>query len=303
MKYFTMLPQISYEFETGNYNLIDMFTRVGFNNNFFNNPELYYEEKRDNQISPEKTSFEKYQTFDYYWLLLLANKVYDVNSDWPTNQIQLSDLLDKYSRKKAYYIYQHAEIYPNDILYIDQSSYGVIESWNPFYRQIVIKEEYGFNLPTENLSTYSFQIRRLQTNGSYINVTNYCDPRTINFNFFGYKPYLNAPVQISSGTNQILNPFLQVDETQISTTGQLLVDGCDQTDQTSFQNSLIYKVVNNQTVSGIKVLTNNEKILSDYVEKTKINIISPTIASMYEDKAKQLMNDENATANTIVRIG
>jgi len=85
MKYFELLPKITYKFGNVEYEVANIFTRIGLNENFFNSQDLYYQERRENQTSPDKTSFEKYQTFDYYWLLMLANNVYDINKDWPIN--------------------------------------------------------------------------------------------------------------------------------------------------------------------------------------------------------------------------
>ncbi len=300
MKYFSVLPRITYKFPTGEYNVIDIFTKVALNSNFFNNTNLYYQEQSENILSPERLSFEKYQTFDYYWLLMLANNVYDVNRDWPSNQEVFGDILEKYSTLSSYFIYETAEIVKNDILYINDQSYGIIDSWNPFYKEITIKENYG--LPVDNLSNYSFEIRRLNINGTFTKLTNYCNPRTTTFNVFGYKPYLEAPSKIQLGDGRILNPFLKIDGGELSDSGELILDSCgDQ--QTDFQNSLIYKIVNNEIPFGIKVITNNERLLSEYVDKINLNIINPSIASRYEDIVKQLFNDPTATATTIFRIG
>lgn len=300
MKYFSILPRITYKFSTGDYDVIDIFTKVALNRNFFDNTNLYYQEQSENILSPERLSFEKYQTFDYYWLLMLANNVYDVNQDWPSNQEVLGNILDEYSNKKSYFIYETAEIVKNDILYLNQESYGIIESWNPFYKEIVVKENYG--LPTNNLSNYSFEIRRLNRNGTFTKLSNYCDPKTTTFNVFGYKPYLDAPSTILLGEGKILNPFLKVDGSVVSNSGELILDSCgDQ--QTFFQETLIYKVINNQIPTGVKIVNNTERLLSEYVDKINLNIINPSIAARYEDVVKQLFNDPTATATTISRIG
>lgn len=300
MKYFSILPRITYKFSTGDYNVIDIFTKVALNRNFFDNTNLYYQEQSENILSPERLSFEKYQTFDYYWLLMLANNVYDVNRDWPANQEVFGDVLDEYSKFSSYFIYETAEIVKNDILYLSNESYGIIDSWNPFYKEITIKENYG--LPTNNLSNYSFEIRRININGTFTKLSNYCDPRTTQFSIFGHKPYLEAPSKIQLGDGKILNPFLKIDGSVLSDSGELILDSCgDQ--QSDFQNTLIYKVVNNQIPLGVKVITNTERLLSEYVDKINLNIINPSIASRYEDIVKQLFNDPAATATTISRIG
>ena len=80
MIYFNLIPTIKYKFSSGEYTVADIFTRIGLNKNFFKSTELYYEETSDTVLTPERLSFTKYGTFDYYWLLMLANNVYDVNT-------------------------------------------------------------------------------------------------------------------------------------------------------------------------------------------------------------------------------
>ena len=303
MIYFNLIPTIKYTFSSGEYTVADIFTRVGLNDNFFKSTELYYEETRDTPLTPDRLSFEKYGTFDYYWLLMLANKVYDVNTDWPTSQAGFGEELDKYSNKLVYYIYDNAEILPNDILFLNDTSYGVIESWNPFYKELVIKENY--NLPTSNLSSLVFTIKRIYSDGTTTDLKTYCSTTSeANYQFtcFGFKPYLEAPSTIYGNLNNTLNPFLTV-TSQVVSDSEIQIDTCTDTDKINFQTTLIYNVVNDQTVSNIRVQTDEQRLLDEYVDKIKLNIINTTVAPLLEDKAKMMFSDATVTANTIFRTG
>lgn len=297
MKYFSMLPKIKYTFSNGEYTIIDLFTKVGFNNNFFNNTDLYYEEQSEKLLKPEKLSFEKYENFDYYWLLMLANKVIDVNQDWPSVQEDFGALLEQYSKKSVYYIYEYVDIIENDILYVNDYSYGVIESWNPFYKSIVIKENY--NLPTD-ISGVIFKIKR-SINGITEELTNTCTENNTNITAFGFKKYLKSPEKFFAGAGKVLNPFQKVVSSQV--TSELLLDTCADSDKTTFQSTLIYQYVNDLSINGITVQTQEDRLLSEYVDKIKLNIINPVYVPIIEDKIKLLMNDPTETANTIFRIG
>lgn len=298
MKYFSYLPKIKYKFTNGEYTVVDLFTKVGLNEEFYKNNTLYYQQQTDNILSPEKLSLEKYETFDYYWLLLLVNNIIDVNTDWPTIQEDFGNLLNAESKKTTYYIYETANIIENDILYVNETSYGVIDSWNPFYKAIVIKENY--NLPS-GLTGIDFEIRRLDGSGGYINLNNYCSPSTTIFTSFGSMPYLQSIHRIRKGEGCCLNPFSKIVSGQV--TDELLLNTCDATAKTAFEQSLIYKVVNNISVTGITVRTQEQRITSEYVDKVNLNIINPQLTGSLEDKIKLLLNDRSETANTIFRIG
>lgn len=303
MIYFNLIPTIKYKFSSGEYTVADIFTRIGLNKNFFKSTELYYEETSDTVLTPERLSFTKYGTFDYYWLLMLANNVYDVNTDWPVSQAGFGEELDMYSNKLVYYIYENADIIPNDILYYNNTSYGVIESWNPFYKELVIKE--NFNLPTTNLSSLTFTIKRVYSDGTTTDLNTYCSTTAEThqgFSCFGFKHYLQAPSAIYGNLGNVLNPFLTVTSQKVSES-EIQIDTCTDTDKTNFQSTLIYNVVNDQTVNDIRVMTNEQRLLNEYGEKIKLNIINSSVAPLLEDKAKMMFSDPTTTANTIFRTG
>jgi hypothetical protein len=302
MIYFNLIPTIKYKFSSGEYDVADIFIRVGLKEAFFKSQDLYYEETADPVLTPERLSFQKYGKFDYYWLLMLANNVYDVNKDWPSAQAGFSESLDKSAKKLVYYIYENADIIPNDILFLDETSYGVIESWNPFYKELVIKENY--NLPITDLSSKTFTIQRIYSDKTTTNLTTYCSTTAepnYGFNCFGFKPYLEAPSTIYGELNNILNPFSVVESQSVTTSVE--IDTCTDEDKSRFENTLIYKVVNGQTVNGIRVITNEQRLLNEYVDEMKLNIVNPSIAPLIEDKVKVMFNDPTVTANTIFRTG
>ena len=132
MTYFEKLPTIIYPFSTGERSVIDIFSRIAIKPSFFANTSFYTTQQFETVLRPDQLSYEIYKEFKYYWLLLLVNKIYDVNRDWPIQQEAFGSALEKLQNKKVYYIYENVEIVPNDILYFSENSYGVIESWNPF---------------------------------------------------------------------------------------------------------------------------------------------------------------------------
>ena len=306
MKYFETLPKITYQFSTGEYSVIDIFSRVALKPSFFANTNFYTTQQLETVLRPEQLSYETYKEFQYYWLLMLVNKVYDVNKDWPVQQEVFGSALEKLQNKKVYYIYQNVEIIPNDILYFDDKTYGVIESWNPFYKEIVIKEGTG-NLPTTNLTTA--EIRRITSaaTGSFITLTNYCDSSdplitTTAINIIGYSPFLEAPAQFIDGSNRAVNPFIGATGGTVQVPNIIIMDTCYEEDRTLFQSTILSRIINDLNVTGIKVKTKEDVFISEYYNKIKLNIIKQEILPFMMNKASMLINDETETSKNMVRI-
>ena len=306
MKYFETLPKITYQFSTGEYSVIDIFSRVALKPSFFANTNFYTTQQLETVLRPEQLSYETYKEFQYYWLLMLVNKVYDVNKDWPVQQEVFGSALEKLQNKKVYYIYQNVEIIPNDILYFDDKTYGVIESWNPFYKEIVIKEGTD-NLPTTNLTTA--EIRRITSaaTGDFITLTNYCDPtdssiNTTTINIIGYSPFLEAPAQFIDGSNRAVNPFIGATGGTVQVPNIIIMDTCYEEDRTLFQSTILSRIINDLNVTGIKVKTKEDVFISEYYNKIKLNIIKQEILPFMMNKASMLINDETETSKNMVRI-
>ena len=306
MTYFETLPTIIYEFSTGERSVIDIFSRVAMKPSFFANTSFYTTEQLETVLRPDQLSYEKYGEFKYYWLLLLVNKIYDIHRDWPLQQEVFGTALEKLQNKKVYYIYQNVEIIPNDILYFDDKTYGVIESWNPFYKEIVIKEGTG-NLPTTNLTTA--EIRRITSaaTGDFIRLTNYCDPTdssisTITIDIIGYSPFLEAPAQFIDGSNRAVNPFIGAPGGTIQVPNIIIMDTCSEEDRTLFQSTILSRIINDLNVTGIKVKTKEDVFISEYYNKIKLNIINSEIVPIIMNKANILITDTAETATTLVRI-
>ena len=302
MTYFETLPTIIYEFSTGERSVIDIFSRVAMKPSFFANTSFYTTEQLETVLRPDQLSYEKYGEFKYYWLLLLVNKIYDIHRDWPLQQEVFGTALEKLQNKKVYYIYQNVEIIPNDILYFSDTSYGVIESWNPFYKEIVIKEGYGV-LPTSDFTTAEIRRVTSASTGKFIKLTNYCDssdPSAINI--IGYSPFLEAPAQFIDGSNRAVNPFIGATGGTIQVPNIIIMDTCSEEDRTLFQSTILSRIINDLNVTGIKVKTKEDVFISEYYNKIKLNIINSEIVPIIMNKANILITDTAETATTLVRI-
>ena len=306
MTYFETLPTIIYEFSTGERSVIDIFSRVAMKPSFFANTNFYTTQQLETVLRPDQLSYQTYGEFKYYWLLLLVNKIYDIHRDWPLQQEVFGTALEKLQNKKVYYIYQNVEIIPNDILYFSDTSYGVIESWNPFYKEIVIKEGYGV-LPTSDFTTAEIRRVTSASTGKFIKLTNYCDSSdplitTTAINIIGYSPFLEAPAQFIDGSNRAVNPFIGATGGTIQVPNIIIMDTCYEEDRTLFQSTILSRIINDLNVTGIKVKTKEDVFISEYYNKIKLNIIKQEILPFMMNKTTMLINDETETSNNMVRI-
>jgi hypothetical protein len=296
MKYFETLPTITYQFSTGEYSVIDIFTRVAFKPSFFANTDFYITQQLETVLRPDQLSYETYKEYEHYWLLLLVNKIYDVNRDWPIQQEVFGTALENLQNKKVYYIYENVEIIPNDILYFSNTSYGVIESWDPFYKEIVIKE--GWGLPTANFTTAN--IHRVTSPPEFTTLTNFCTPSDSTINIIGYSPFLEAPAQFIDGSNRAVNPFTGATGGVLQ--DSIIMDTCSVENRAIFQSTILSRIINNLNVTGIKVKTKEDVFISEYYNSIKLNIIQAEILPTIIYKSRALLNASEESTKTLVRI-
>lgn len=97
MRYFSLFPKTTVEIENKQVSMVDISTRFKLLDYIKNNNEtlikLDYtieEEKR-----PEQVSYELYNSYNYTWILLTLNNVYNVYEDWVLPQSVIDKRLIK----------------------------------------------------------------------------------------------------------------------------------------------------------------------------------------------------------------
>lgn len=99
MLYFTEFPKTNVLIENKSVTLIDIFARVKLLDYIKNNQDFliqndYYIE---HEKRPEQISYELYGSYDYTWIILTLNNVYDINTDWVMPQFVLDKrMISKY---------------------------------------------------------------------------------------------------------------------------------------------------------------------------------------------------------------
>tara|TARA_R100001510_G_C7642032_1_gene199609 strand:+ start:29 stop:1057 length:1029 start_codon:yes stop_codon:yes gene_type:complete len=187
MAYFDFFDNITYNFQNGiNKNVKNIFTRPVVNNTLFSDKI----EIEDGQ-SPDQLSISLYEDPDLFYINLLSNNVIS-NDYWPVSGEEFSDLVSTNFAGYAFHMLEEpAEKPTRGDLFVLKSdfdnfipdeddpanetlTYGIVESWDPTYRKMWIKN-YSIGLTgaqtTENLfkENNRFYIFKKSIDGSYEN--------------------------------------------------------------------------------------------------------------------------------------
>jgi len=151
MAYFDFFSNTTYNFPNGiNKNVKNIFTRPTINNAYSDKIEL-----TDNQ-SPDQLSISLYENADLFYINLLNNNI--ISDDyWPVSGEEFSESIssnfagysfhmleepaDKPSRGDLFVLKSDFDnfIPDEDDLLKDTLTYGIVESWDPSYRKLWIK--------------------------------------------------------------------------------------------------------------------------------------------------------------------
>lgn len=146
MKYFTNFPIINYSFESEVIPMTNIFIRPDAVVTF--SPEVYgqYTNFVEDGMSPDDASRLIYNNDDYFWFILLQNKIMNLYKEWPTSySYWLTELTQVYPGETFYNRYI-LNIKPGDIVAkvntqtpenpyeFDKNNCGVVISYDPFLR-------------------------------------------------------------------------------------------------------------------------------------------------------------------------
>lgn len=106
MNYFTLFPKTTLSVENVNVSMVDILTRVKLLDYIKNNNDnlIQYKYTIENELRPEQVSYALYESYDYTWIILILNNVYNVHTDWVLPQTTLEKvIINKYgSIENAY---------------------------------------------------------------------------------------------------------------------------------------------------------------------------------------------------------
>lgn len=175
MKYFTFFNKIRYQFTDENLHMMNIFTRPSANVTFnFPQTEAFTYFIEDGN-SPDDVAKKIYKNDNYFWFVLMQNKITDFYKEWPSSYSHWKDELLKIYTADTFYTPYVLDIQVGDIvskvgtkkvagvtLEIDFQNAGVITEVNPYLRSFdvhmiagQIKENNNYWILRKSSFTYS----------------------------------------------------------------------------------------------------------------------------------------------------
>ena len=146
--YFDKFPRIQYRFPNNKtIEMADIFRSVKFSQETLSKPELFEEFFLTDGDRPEKIALDYYGDVKYYWVVLLANEIIDINQEWPRFSLNNLDNQNNLFYGYAFYFNDEMKIEKGDyIVKYDSGAsdgvgdeYGVVDRYTPSLNKIEIR--------------------------------------------------------------------------------------------------------------------------------------------------------------------
>lgn len=101
--------------------LVDLFRKVKISNSFLDITTNYINYQNNTVLRPEQISYNIYGSTEYFWLILLANNITNIENDWALTDEQLEKVIEqKYKNPNKIYIYKTIEIKINNTVVLQK---------------------------------------------------------------------------------------------------------------------------------------------------------------------------------------
>jgi hypothetical protein len=150
MTFFSKFPLIRYDINKDGSikTATDILRRVAIRKEIIDNSNFFENYAVQDGETPEMVAHKFYNNAKLHWVVLLTNQIIDPYFDWCLGSRSLENFLDKKYPEKAYYINnisggtgftKDTEVYNVS----DRSVRGFVESWDPTYRKLVLRDTVG----------------------------------------------------------------------------------------------------------------------------------------------------------------
>ena len=137
MAYFTKFPIVTdYDVGDKTYDMMDITRRTGFATDVKNNESYYLEHYVQDGETPIVLADRMYDDSSLFWVIMMFNDIFDINSQWPLNEVAL--------KRFVYRVYDD----PYDVkCYRSIATGAIVDSdWPDYDKQIVTNYEYEIEI-------------------------------------------------------------------------------------------------------------------------------------------------------------
>lgn len=301
--YFQKFPQLKYNLNNKNYNLLDIFRRVKFDIKTLQNKEVFFEYYMVDGDNLELLSRRYYGTPDYWWLFILSNNILN-NLEIPTDENTLQSYIDsKYYGKALFFLDYMPEIKPGDLLVkvtltgnaintIQNDNYGIVVEYNELFRFVRIKEINGTISANDNVgffrNTFPNSVFHsvIRTSGGAVEQSNWANVKKI-------IDYKDAPIQFKNTFGNYHSPYYVNENIEINST-KLGIYSASSNDINTIGNTSLYNYVSGTPDSNIASLeTYKSKVIKDNEKYRIIKILNPIYINRVASQIYSLINSDS----------
>ena len=304
--YFKNFPNIEYRFNTRGIEMVDIFRSVKFTKATLDSVELFETFSLNDGDTPEKIADQVYKDVRLYWLILLANDIIDINTEWPRfGSDESADFATSYEGGFAIYFDNEIDVKVGDYIAlsrngpVDTNQYGVVNNYYPDLNKIeVINSGFSFTDAdlgsTENgASVFRFYIFRERDDKSFETLTSNLDSSgnddhpAIRIDKLG-----DSPVYFKD-SGRVISPL--TDWTSSETYSPTGITRYTTTGKKTDVNTIARKYLRGEEsdliASGIEIKTYFNELPQNSVPSRQIKVLKEEFVSPVVNEITRLLND------------
>jgi len=191
MKYFQTLPKLIFAGSQSSQLVTNLLARVNIVSSLITNPLLFYSYDIQEGDTPEIIAHKYYEDMERFWIVLLANQLFDAQWDWPLSNLVFNQYLNqKYSPEQLTDInYYEKIITTTDVnsrttttqnIIIDEDTYNNLAESTNTYKTITGDVVVKISRNAVDNFTYEYNLNESKRNIKILNKT-YADRIEVEF--------------------------------------------------------------------------------------------------------------------------
>jgi len=191
MNYFKTLPKIIFRGTQSSQLVTNLLARVNIVSSLITNPLLFYSYDIQEGDTPEIIAHKYYEDMERFWIVLLANQLFDAQWDWPLSNLVFNQYLNqKYSPEQLTDInYYEKIITTTDVnsrttttqnIIIDEDTYNNLAESTNTYKTITGDVVVKISRNAVDNFTYEYNLNESKRNIKILNKT-YADRIEVEF--------------------------------------------------------------------------------------------------------------------------
>ena len=144
MKYFQTLPKLIFSGTQSSQLATNLLARVNVVTSMLTDPLIFYTYDIQDGDTPEIIAHKYYQDIERFWIVLIANQIFDPQWDWPLSSSVFNDYLSqKYTPEQLNEVYEYQKIITKtgtvsgtvttETIIIDEDTYNNLEESTETY--------------------------------------------------------------------------------------------------------------------------------------------------------------------------